>query len=301
MRKLIANFCIFLTLLFFVCCDSSYHRTQSGLQFRIFATGAGHIAAAGSTIKLHYTQVLHDTVTFTTVGKLPYYKELIPGTIFPYDPFEVLTKGVRAGDSVVVIQRLDSLLNKGKLQKIPPHLKPEDELITRIKILRVFPFQIARAGFSDSLIMADKRAERANMDSIQAILGPKRVEEYLNKKNIAASRTEQSTYVEIIRPGEGMQADSGRKVQLKYKVSTLRGKVLDGNMDSGFNRTSLLSFNVGSGYMPNTVDQAIRKLKKGSHARIYIPAMIALQEMPNESEQPAYDDVIFEIMLEDVQ
>src|SRR5688572_29025004 len=124
MRKLIANLCI-LSILFIASCDSSYRRTESGLQYRIFETGSGPVAGAGSTVKLHYSQVLHDTVTSTTVGKLPYYKELIPGTIFPYDPFEVLTKGVRAGDSVIVVQRLDSLLKKGKLQQLPPHLKPE--------------------------------------------------------------------------------------------------------------------------------------------------------------------------------
>ena len=300
MRKLIASLCIFLSIILFFSCDTTFRRTESGLQYRIFEKGSGAVATAGSTVKLHYTQMLHDTITSTTVGKLPIYKELIPGTIFPYDPFEVLVKGVRPGDSIVVVQRLDSLLKKGKRKNLPPHLKPEDELIVTMKILQVFPFQISNAVLTDSLIRADKMAERRKMDSLQDILGPKRVEEYLQKKNITASRNEHATYVEIIRPGEGPPADSGKTVLLRYKVSTLKGKMLDANMDTSANPEPM-RFTVGSGYMPRSVDQSIRKLKKGGHARIYIPAMVVMREMPNENQQPDYDDMIFEVIVEDVQ
>ena len=247
---------------------------------------------------LHYEQVLHDTVVGSTFGKLPYYKALIPGTIFPYDPFEVLTKGVRAGDSIVVIQRMDSLLKKGKLAKLPEHLKPEDVMIVRIKILKVFPFEIMRAGYADSLVTADKETERRTFDSVQSVLGPKRVEEYLRKKNIVASINTTGTYVEVIGAGEGPQPDSGRKVSLKYTVSSLQGKVLDTNMDTSFQKKGPLSFVMGTGYMLPSVEHAITTIKKGGHIKVYIPAMVASREMQRTD---SYDDMIFEVILEDVQ
>lgn len=302
MRKLTDTPCIFLllSLLIFASCDPGFKRTESGLQYKIFKEGSGPIATAGSTVKLHYSQLLHDTVLSTTVGKLPYYKSLIPGTIFPYDPFEALTKGVRAGDSLVILQRIDSLLKKGKLKQLPSHLKSTDVLEVRMKILRVFPFELATPAHSDSLIAADKEAERRKIDSIQTILGPQRVEEYLKEKDIVASRTELGTYVETIQAGEGATADSGKTVQVKYKLTTLHGKVLDTNMDTSFHRKAPLQFEVGSGYMPRSVDLSIRHLKKGGHARIFVPAMVAIREMPNGGEQPSYEDMIFEIMVEDV-
>jgi FKBP-type peptidyl-prolyl cis-trans isomerase len=298
MRKLTALPCIVLSLFLLAACEAGYKQMESGLQYKVVESGSGAVAAAGSTVKLHYEQVLHDTVVGSTFGKLPYYKALIPGTIFPYDPFEVLTKGVRAGDSIVVIQRMDSLLKKGKLDKLPPHLKPEDVMIIRIRILKVFPFEIMRAGYVDSLVNADKETERRTMDSVQSVLGPKRVEEYLRKKNIVASINTTGTYVEVIGAGEGPQADSGRKVSLKYTVSSLQGKVLDTNMDTSFQKNGLLSFVMGTGYMLPSVEYAIGTIKKGGHIKVYIPAMVASREMRRTD---AYDDIIFEVILEDVQ
>lgn len=298
MRKLTALPCIVLSLFLLAGCDTGYKRMDSGLQYKIVESGSDEVSTAGSTVKLHYEQVLHDTVIGSTFGKLPFYKALIPGTIFPYDPFEVLTKGVRAGDSIIVIQRMDSLLKKGKLEKLPSHLKPEDEMIIRIRILKVFPFQIMRAGYVDSLITADKETERRRLDSVESILGPKRVEEYLRKKNILASVNATGTYVEVIGAGEGPRADSGRKVSLKYKVSSLQGKVFDTNMDTGFQKKGPLSFVMGTGYMLPSVEHAIGTIKKGGHIKVYIPAMVALREMNRTN---TYDDMIFEVILEDVQ
>ena len=262
MRKLTALPCIVILLFHLAACEAGYKHMESGLQYKVVESGSGNVSTAGSTVKLHYEQVLHDTVVGSTFGKLPYYKALIPGTIFPYDPFEVLTKGVRAGDSIVVIQRMDSLLKKGKLAKLPAHLKPEDVMIVRIKILKVFPFEIMRAGYADSLVTADKETERRTFDSVQSVLGPKRVEEYLRKKNIVASINTTGTYVEVIGAGEGPQPDSGRKVSLKYTVSSLQGKVLDTNMDTSFQKKGPLSFVMGTGYMLPSVEHAITTIKK---------------------------------------
>lgn len=299
MRKLLAGNCCFLALILLWSCREGYQKTESGLQYKIIHEGTGPVAAAGSTVKLHYTQFLNDTLTLTTFDKLPYYKELIPGTIFPYDPFEALIKGIRAGDSVVVIQRLDSLVKKGRLKEIPPHLKAGDVMKIGMRILKVFPFDIRTPVITDSLINADKAEERSKMDSIQNILGPKRVKEYLSKNKIAASETGHGTYVQIVEPGVGIQADSGKTVLLRFSVSNLHGKLIDSNMDTARVKQPL-QFVVGRQYMPPSVDRAIMLLKKGGHARIFIPAMIFVNEMKNASEQPAYDDLIFEVKVEEV-
>ena len=212
----------------------------------------------------------------------------------------MLAKGVREGDSVVVYQRMDSLLKKGRLEKLPAHLKPEDQLLIGIKILKVFPFEILHPGSTEDRVAEDKQAERNKMDSLQTILGPRRVQDFLRKKNITASVNALGAFVEIIAPGEGLQADSGNTVSVKFKLATLQGKVLDTNMDTSFNRREPLRFTIGSAYMPAVVDQSIRVLKKGGHAKIYLPAMVAMRDMPNSGDQPSYDDLVFEIILEEV-
>lgn len=301
MRTITVAFFFGVFSLFLFSCQPEIQKTESGLEYKIFRNGSGVEAKSGSTVKLHYSQVLHDTVTSTTRGKMPYYKALIPGTIFAYDPFEVLIQGVREGDSIVVIQRMDSLLKKGRLSQLPPHLKPEDALEVRIKVLKVFPFELMRPNYSDSLVHADKAAERALLDSIHTIQGPKRVEAYLAKQNIQAARNSHGTWVQLIEPGNGMVADSGKWVQAKFTLQTLQGKVLDSNIDTSFRKDGPLKFQVGSGYLPASVDRSIRALQQGTHAKIYIPAMIALNDLTGPTEQPSYDDMIFEIILEEVR
>src|SRR5262245_30063188 len=95
MKKLHAT-SLLLAILFVIACQPLHQKTDSGLEYVIIhGSGDGPVATSGSTVKLHYLQKLHDTVTQSTYEKMPYYKALIPGTIFEYDAFEVLGHGVR--------------------------------------------------------------------------------------------------------------------------------------------------------------------------------------------------------------
>ena len=79
MRKLTALPCIVILLFHLAACEAGYKHMESGLQYKVVESGSGNVSTAGSTVKLHYEQVLHDTVVGSTFGKLPYYKALIPG------------------------------------------------------------------------------------------------------------------------------------------------------------------------------------------------------------------------------
>lgn len=297
----------FISLLFIVsfsvlmACNPTVHKTESGLEYIVIpGNKGGPQAATGSTVKLHYSQLFHDTVTASTFDKMPYYKALIPGTIFAYDPFEVLAHGVREGDSIVVTLRMDSLVSKGKIAKLPPHILPTDKIITSIKVLKVFPFDIMHAQQNDSLIYLDKTIERKRIDSIQTIIGPKRVQEYLTQQKITATPTAAGAYLQVLNAGTGALVDTGKLVFLQYKVSTLKGKVMDTNMDTTFHHTNALTFEVGTEYMMKPVDEAIRGLKKDGHAKIYIPAMVAASGNTQGMEN-SYDDIIFEVIVLEVK
>jgi FKBP-type peptidyl-prolyl cis-trans isomerase FkpA len=302
MKKSIIAFFVLPAALLLASCMPSTQKTASGLEYIIFpGAGNGPVASTGSTVKLHYQQLMHDTVTMSTFGKMPYYKALIPGTIFEYDAFEVLGHGVHEGDSIVVIMRMDSLLSKGKVSKLPAGIQPTDKLLSCIKVLKVFPFDIMNSRIMDSLVYTDRVAEKKKTDSIQTILGPVRVKEFLQKHNVTASVTPAGTWLQVIEPGSGPQADSGKQVSLLYKVTTLQGKLMDTNMDSSFHHTDTLKFEVGSQYMMKPVDATIRLLKKGAHAKMYVPAMVAYGNGAERGAETTYDDVIFEVMIADVK
>lgn len=124
------------------------------------------MATTGSTVKVEYTWHFHDTLVRSTYHTLPHYQALIPGVIFPYDPMEVLVYGVREGDSLEVILRADSLAAQGKIKKDEPNIKPEDFWRIGIRVVKVYPFDMLKPGYADSLIAVDKKADWSRFDSM---------------------------------------------------------------------------------------------------------------------------------------
>jgi FKBP-type peptidyl-prolyl cis-trans isomerase len=230
---------------------------------------------------------------------MPYYKDIIPGMVFPYDPMATLIEGAREGDSVVVEQRVDSLLRKGIWKKLPSGYQAADKVITRIKILRVFDGSPANFRQTDSLIHADKQQEWAKMDSIERIMGPRRVEAYLQKHHIQAEKTRVGTYLQILQAGSGDLLDSGDIIHLKFTLATLEGKILNSNIDTSFHSKEPLEITVGRNLSIPGIDQTLPLLKKGAHVKIYIPTMLAYGSHHERTGSPDYHDIVLEALILD--
>lgn len=162
MKQLISS----LLILFIVSCsgpaNNEFRKTASGLEYKIISGGNnGPAAGSGATVKLHHTWYRHDTVWQSSRNGKPFYQQLIPGLIFPYDPFETLINGVRENDSVMVKLRVDSLISQHKLDALPPGTKKGDVWTVGIKVLKVFPFDPL---LSDSIVMSDKMRESREYD-----------------------------------------------------------------------------------------------------------------------------------------
>jgi FKBP-type peptidyl-prolyl cis-trans isomerase FkpA len=121
------------------CTNLDFKRTKSGMMYKIVKRGntKDSIARPGNIIKLHFTEKLNDSVVQTTFGKLPFFTAVDTSAAVAYSPSEVLPL-LRKGDSVVVVQLVDTLIKKG-LQSQLPSAKKGDRLVYNIKILDVFP------------------------------------------------------------------------------------------------------------------------------------------------------------------
>jgi FKBP-type peptidyl-prolyl cis-trans isomerase FkpA len=250
----------------------------SGLEYRVFpcsSTGgsSGIVAASGSMVKLRLRVWHADTLVHGGGGsRLPLYQPLIPGLVYPYSPMEALF-GRRAGDSVVVEQRVDSMLRKGLLRSLPAGWKSSDRLWVRMLVLAVFPFD---NGGSDSAVRADKAREAKLLLDREQAAGVQRVRGWLEKRKIVAMPGPSGVFLEVVAGGTGDIVDSGSALVIRYTCSDLGGRVLDSNTDTAFHHPPVLAVLLGSGQLPPAIDRALRGLRMGSRVRVYMSAAASM-------------------------
>lgn len=279
---------LFLAGLFLYACNKVSHRkTPGGMPYQLYRGKGVTPIKAGNYIKLNYTQEIKDSVYFTTRGKLPIYFPVTEQT-YPYDPSELWLQ-LRKGDSVIATQLIDTFIKRNP-GNVPPEFKPGDRIVTTIKILDVFT--------SDSLYKADE--EKENKKWLDAEIAE--VEKYLKSKNINAQKTPSGAFVQILNPGEGNLIDSGKFASVNYTGTTFSGTVFDSNTDTAFHHTEPMTFPVGMGQMIKGFDEAMKFLRPGAEARLYIPSMLAYGARPNpQSGIKPFENLIFDIKVTDVQ
>jgi len=281
------------------CKNIDFKRTKTGLLYKIAKTGNSKdsIAKPGSVIKLNFTEKLNDSVVQTTIGKMPFYTRVDTSAAVNYSPSEVLSL-LRKGDSVVVVQMIDSLIKKGLQPQLPPSAKKGDRLLFLVKVLEVFPNDsLARIDNSKEISIDQERQlkEMAGAKEKER----KEIEAYLSSNKITAQKTPKGVYLQIIAIGDGPQADSGKLVSLKYRGTTFAGKTFDTNMDSSFHHMEPLQFVVGEHKMILGLEDAVSYLKKGGKGKVFVPAVLAYGQNPGPGGS-TYENLIFDIEVIDV-
>lgn len=277
---------LFAALIFTACENSSYRKTPGGMPYKIYRGDDTAQVRVGDYIKVLYTQTIRDSVYFTTEGTLPIYLKVDPKPQ-PYDISEIWTS-LRVGDSIIATQMIDTFI-KRMPQSIPPEFKNGMRIITTVKILQVFT--------SDSAVKADDERSRAVLLTEEI----KTVEKYLADKKINAQKTPSGAYVELVSPGSGPMADSGKNVTVNYTGTSWSGKKFDSNVDTTFNHVAPYSFVAGSGRMIKGFDEAMFFMNKGAKVKVYIPSTLAYGANPNSPNIKPFEHLIFEIELLDIQ
>ena len=254
--------------------------------YKIFSDGTADSVKAGDYIKFHIENKVNDSVYNTTFGKDPAYAQA-SGFGNKYDISELWTK-MRKGDSVIVLQSLDTFLKKGV--QLPPEIKKGDKLIVTIKLLDIFK--------SESAANADR--EKASLANLPA--EKEAVKKYLDENKIeGVQETSSGAFVKIIEPGTGSLIDSGNYVSVRYRGSLFSGTVFESNMDSATISKGPLSFTINVDRMAKGFTDGIRLLRKGSVATIYIPSSLAYGSTGNPPAIGPNEHIMFDIKVEDVQ
>ena len=277
-----------------------YQKTKSGIMYKIFSTSKDSAVKQGNIIKINFAIKIGstDSVFQTNIGKAPVYVP-IEGNVpdDAYSPVEVFNK-LHKGDSVVIVQMVDSLTKRNPGGAMPPFFKKGDKLVTTIKVLNVFASQdlasADRAGeMEKEKVRLDKEVEtdlvKANADMAA----------YLTAKNITATKTGRGTYVIVKEPGTGMLADSGKFATVRFEGKTLAdGKVFQTTMDPS---SQPFTFKVGTGGAIPGWDEGLKFFRKGGKGTLYIPGPLAYGKNPPQgSSFKPNDAMIFDIVVVDV-
>lgn len=273
------------------CSNEQRYRTPTGLQYKLYSKGKDSVIRMGHTVKYQVIQRAGDSIFDNSYEEMPRYWMCMPGFENRYNPLEVFDYGIRNGDSIVVIQIVDSMVAKRILDSIPAWMKPGDKWTTHIQVVEVFT--------GDSLLHADKQREAERVMKLQRRLGAQRIMEHLSQNGLSATASGDSLFTLIHRAGSGDSAVQGDQVQVHFNVTSLKGNVLNDTRDSLSQGPA--SFQLGQGYFPEMIETQLRGLKVGDKLTCYIPGVLLFGPEPQQRNVRVNDDWAISIEVLAVQ
>lgn len=262
-----------------------FKRTKSGLLYKIISDGKNPLAQKGEFIKVHYTNLVRDSVMQTSFGAMPTYAP-VDSTGPTYTPTEIFGM-LRKGDSAVIVMLADSL--QRKQGPLPPYIGAKDKLTLIIKVLDVLKSE------------EDVRKDQATLFDDQRLSEQEAIRKYLADNKIEAEKTTKGVFVEIEKQGEGPKVDSGKAVYVNYKGQTFGGKVFDTNLDSSFGHAEPYVLVIGKRGAIEGWDDGLRLFNEGGKGKLYIPSMLAYggNPPPGAPFKP-FENLIFDVEIVDV-
>lgn len=267
------------------CTKATYRKTPGGMPYQLISGGDTQKVVPGNFIKFNFAQKIRDTLVFNSAGKPPIYM-MVNQMSNPYDLSE-LWSILRNGDSIVATQVMDTFIKRNP-NGINPKYKKGDRVVSYIKVLAIFK-TAAEAS-------ADEEKEKKKYEVQEAA----DLAKYIQDKKINAQKSALGSYVEIKKPGEGSPIDSGKYVALNYNGTSFSGVKFDSSTDSAYGHVTPLTFIVGNKKMIPGLEDAVKLLKKGGVARIYIPSMIGYGPNPEGGPIKPYENLIFDVEILDV-
>jgi FKBP-type peptidyl-prolyl cis-trans isomerase FkpA len=280
------------------CGDTNYKKTKSGLMYKYVTKASTAAAKEGSILKIHYTQKLNDSLLVSSYGNMPAYAPVTKGQPDAYDVSELFTD-LHKGDSLIVVQLVDTLMKKYPPGSMPPFMKSGDRLVWTIKVTDVFADEAA-ANTDRQGEMA--KAQAAEFEKQKGTLAKesKELEAWLASKKITAQKTGTGTYVVVQDPGTGAQADSGKVVTVHYVGKKISDeKIFENSHDAG---RQPYTFQLGTRNAIAGWDEGLKLFKKGGKGVLYIPGTLAYgQNPPQGSPFKPGEALLFEIEMVDVK
>lgn len=266
------------------CGNVDFKKTKSGVPYKIFSDGKGEPIRENYVVKFQIIQKVKDSVVGNTYENGGPQFLQIPSSAstnttggsyadIAGNVLEIMSKA-RKGDSIYLVQKVDSLIKVNPTLAGLPFLKKGGEVITTIRIVDFYKTaeeaNTARqqdyvAGYDK--MQADRLSRFRKDTAVQALVGKDNavIEAYLKSKNIQTEKTPFGVYIQTLAPGQGPKPKPGQWVNVKYSGSNLQGQVFDAGVYP-------LQYGM-QGAIPG-FEEGVGQIAKGGKARIFIPSIL---------------------------
>lgn len=272
--------------------------TEAGNQYILHKTGNGELAAeTDAYVYVHAVLTANDSVFFDTRktgGEATAIQIPAPGSISPggAGPVEDVLRGRRAGDSLTLIVRIDTLEIK------PPGLEDVENMYYTLSVQEVVSAETyaERMAVKQQEMQAEAEAVMAREAEMLAF-AKTTLEGYLSGDLASEVQTTASGLKYIIHEeGTGTQAEMSDLATVQYiGMLTSDGTVFD----QSFERGQGIQFPIGEGRVIMGWDEGLLLLKEGSRATLIIPSELGYGAMGTpDGTIPAGAELMFYVELE---
>lgn len=272
------------------CGHSDYKKTSTGLVYEIISDGKGELIKNGQFLKLDFKIVLNDdSVLQSTYGHIPAYGPADTTRLNQHSFTDILPQ-MRAGDSAIIVQFVDTLKKMGQIQPGDSLFKAGSTIKTYVKVMKTYKNE---ADLQADYMQEEEKELQREIAVIKA---------YLKDNKISAEQTSKGVFVQMINPGNGMQVDTGTAISVMYRGKTMAGQMFDSNMDPQFSHMNQpFEFVVGASQVIPGWDEGLKKFKQGGKGKMYIPAMLAYKNRPASEIIKPYSNLIFDVEVVNVK
>lgn len=275
----ITNVLFGLLLLLCVACSKSEKETPSGLKFEVVKAGDGILPKKDEVVAFNY--ILKDSKDSVWTDT---FKEIYPAAIMIADSTAIASENglvqmlrmVSKGDSIILNISIKDFFKDMLKRSVPPELDSTLMFSYQVKVNDIMTRDQFMA-FQNEL-MEKSIAEQLQKDTVT-------IDAYLSEKGIVAEKSESGLRYVITKAGTGENGKTGQTAKVNYSGYLLNGEYFDSNIKAIAQEKGI--YNPGrEPYAPYEViiDQtsvikgwhdALKLLKKGSQATLYIPSTLA--------------------------
>jgi len=289
-------------------CTTPFKKAKDGSEYKVISSGKGIKAITGNFMELNVVGKYKDSVLFSTYEDgMPQYGAYDTAS-FP-TPFKEAFSNIRTGDSIVLRMPSDSIIAHGQGA---PFMKKGQFVYQMYKVEGIYTTkdQVDSAQKSH-MAVARQKAYKKQVDQLEKNLADnktllesesKKIEDYLAKNNIKATKTKWGTYIAIQTEGTGNTLTPTDLASVNYTGKTFdSSKVFDSNTDPKFKH--VVPYQVPVGQLQGIIagwPDALMQMKKGTKATVYIPSPLAYGKNGREPEIKPDQILVFDMEVVDV-